>query len=469
MESQEKTFEEEFTLPIQKKFLGLLMYDKSWAALNGLEIILPEYFENERLKRICTWIHDYYRKYKNIPTKPVLKETARDFINSSSKLDSEYYAYDKIIEEMCSLDDIAEVEYFKKKAVDFVKQLAWKQALEKGSNVLKLGNYDEALAAFRKVLNISAENDLGIDFNETSTETFLEKLGEAYDKENMLKTGVPGWDKALGGGFVRKNVHIIAAPPGHGKSRIMAFLTKQALIDMKRVIFITLELDQIETMANINTSICGLTLHEMLSQTAREEFNEKICNFKNTYHPDLTIKFFKPATVNTDTLYNYIQKVIQTREEKLGINWKPDVIFIDYMDKLLPIQKVRGNSYEDMGGVANDCKNLGISFDCPVITASQLGKYSWNIKGSEVVSMDSIAESAQKVHIAHSMTTINANPDEKVLGRARLFMAKSRSGTPGVTIYCENLLGKCLLAEVDQWDPNNPGATAGYEIKSSSK
>lgn len=469
MVKEEKTFEEEFTLSVQKKFLGLLMYDKSWAAINGLEIILPEYFENDKLKRICKWIHEYYNKYKCLPTKPVLKELATDFVNSTSHSDNDYYAYDKVIEDICSLEDIAEADYFKNKAIDFVKQVSWRQALAKGGDVLKVGNYEEAINAFRKVLLISAENDIGLDFSETSTDTFIEKLTESYDTSNMLKTGIPDWDKALGGGFVRKNVHIIAAPPGHGKSRIMAYLTRQAMATNKRVIFITLELDQIETMANINTSITGFGINDMLTLAKREEFSSKINVFKNTYNPDLIIKFFKPSTINADTIYNFIQKVIQKKEEKTGIPWKPDVIFIDYMDKMLPIQKVKGNSYEDMGGVANDCKNLGISFDCPVITASQLGKYSWNLTGSQVVSMDSIAESAQKVHIAHSMTTVNANPDEKAAGKARLFMAKSRSGSPGTTIYCMNNLGRCLLEQIEPWDPSNPGIKASYEVKSSSK
>ena len=139
------------------------------------------------------------------------------------------------------------------------------------------------------------------------------------------------------------------------------------------------------------------------------------------------------------------------------------------MDKLLPTQKVRGNSYEDMGGVANDCKNLAISFDCPVITGSQLGKYSWNVKNTEVVSMDSIAESAQKVHLAHSMTTINANPGEKANLRARLFMAKSRSGSVGKVIWAEVNLGRCYMAETTPWDPSNPGTTVEYEVRSATK
>ena len=45
-------------------------------------------------------------------------------------------------------------------------------------------------------------------------------------------------------------------------------------------------------------------------------------------------------------------------------------------------------------------------------------------------------------------------------------MAKSRSGKPGTTIYIEQNLGKCLLYEVDPWDPETLQGTTGYTIKS---
>ena len=125
----------------------------------------------------------------------------------------------------------------------------------------------------------------------------------------------------------------------------------------------------------------------------------------------------------------------------------------------------RGNSYEDGGLIATDCKNLAISFGVPCITGSQLGRYTWNLQGNNVVSMDSVAESAQKVHLAHSMTTFNSNPAEKEKNKVRLYMAKTRTGTQGKIIYCENNLGRCILREIEPWDPNTMQTTQSYSIK----
>lgn len=462
------SFDEEFNITVQKKFLSLLIFDSKWAALNGIDIIQPGYFENRILYNICKWIHEYFKQYKSIPTKLVLTEKAKDFINNNHLSTKEYYQYTEALDDIFTIDNGDDFEYFKEKAIQFVRQVAWKQALEKGGETFKAGNYEQVLNEFKRVLSLGSENDLGMDFAETTTEQFLSTLGETYDKSRMITTGIPAWDEALGGGFVSKNLHIIGAPPGTGKSRSMAYLAKHSLECLKKVIFITLELSEAETMANINTAVTGITLHEMLNPLYRQQFINDISEFKNKYCSDLVVKFFKPGAITCDTIHNYIQKVIQYKTEKLGREWRPDVIILDYMDKLLPTQKIKGNIYEDVGGIATDCKNLAITFDCPVITGSQLGRYTWALSGDQVVSMDSIAESAQKVHLAHSMTTINQNKGEKNAGKARLYLAKSRSGRPNTVVWCNWNIGRCQFAECEPWDPKVlEGTTDSFSIKGS--
>ena len=463
----DSNFEDEFGLDVQKKFIGLLLRDKTWAELNGFDIIKPEYFQNKILKLICKWIHDYHREYKDFPTKLVLSEQAKTYVNDNHLPINEYFLYTTALDDIFFIEGgEADIEFFKNKAITFVRQQAWKAALGKGTDALKINNYQEAIDKFREVLTLGAENDLGIDYSTITPEEFISVLGETYDKSNMIQTGIEAWDDALGGGFVKDNVHLLGGAPGFGKSRAMAFLAKQAVMQGKRVVFITLELNQAETMANIESAVTGFRFFELLRPENLQSYKEKHMQFINKYGDDLFIKFYKPATITCDTIHNYIQKVIQYKKEKFGMDWKPDVIYLDYLDKLLPIQKIKGNLYEDIGGVVDDCKNLAISFHCPVISGSQLGRNVWNLRGSEVVSLDSLADSSRKAHLAHSITTINVNPGEKSAGKARLFMAKSRSGRPGTTIYIEQDLGRCNMYEVEPWDPATLQGTTTYTVKS---
>lgn len=779
-------FNDEFTLDMQKKFLSLLVIDKSWAQIDGLTIIIPEYFENKLLKLICDGIHKLYKKYNKIPGKLALEEYLKMYVDDNTISQQSYYKLQTYIDDIYKIDSNDDYEFYKEKAVSFVQQMEWKKALQSSKKFLKTNNYMEALDEFKKVLSISGDSDLGMDMSELDSIDFLDQLKESQDPKSMVQTGIKGWDEALGGGFVKDNIHLIAGAPGMGKaisiftpiltpdgwkkagdikvndylisrkglhtkvlavypqgkisnykicfndgfetnccnnhlwtvidridktekvlslqeiinaglfkkgvmrwkiplvepvqfsekqfvihpynmgvilaknlfkdsalfkfldsnedsfiqnkfksfipniedkhfintyitelvhlnlnnirlhkkfipekykfgsveqrtallqglfdvigiisknsrisctvinerfakdiaeivqslggtakifyninvsykntqykyyklymtsgkinpfslpkkaeswlpinrdryitkiikqddiesvcfkvdneeslfvienyivthnSRTMAALAKHALTCGKRVIFITLELTELETITNIYSAATQMSSKELVNDTMRNIFVEKITTFKNQFATDLVVKFFRPDTVNANTLTNYIFKVKQVKEEKGFKNWSPDVIFLDYMDKLLPIQKVKGNIYEDNGGVASDCKNLAITFHCPVVTGSQLGRYTWSIEGDQVITMSSIAESARKAHLAHSMTTINENPAERDNHLARLYMAKSRTGTTGKIIYIEKDLARCTIKEVEPWDPKTLIATNTCTIK----
>ena len=85
--------------------------------------------------------------------------------------------------------------------------------------------------------------------------------------------------------------------------------------------------------------------------------------------------------------------------------------------------------------------------------------------GDEVISMASIAESARKAHLAHSLTTINANPQEKKLNKARLYVAKSRSGTTGEMIYLEHNLARCTFYETEPWTQDDIAGATQFTVK----
>ena len=57
-------------------------------------------------------------------------------------------------------------------------------------------------------------------------------------------------------------------------------------------------------------------------------------------------------------------------------------------------------------------------FNAPVISGTQLGRASWDLKEvvKLIVSMAAVSESAKKAFNSHNLITINRNPGEKELG-----------------------------------------------------
>ena len=165
-EENSYSFESEFTLEIQEKILSLLIFEPEWAKLDGLEIIKPEYFENKALRAICTWIHKYYKEHKDTPTKAVLEQEAQDYSTRFNLPSKDFYAIVEKIEDVYYLEESRDMEYFKQKAIDFVRQTEWKKALARGGDCFKKGNFNDAVEAFKRVLSIGSETNLGIDLSE---------------------------------------------------------------------------------------------------------------------------------------------------------------------------------------------------------------------------------------------------------------------------------------------------------------
>lgn len=470
--SEENTysFENEFTLPIQEKILSLLIFESEWAKLDGLEIIKPEYFENKSLKAICTWIHKYYKEHKDVPTKEVLENEAKDYVNTYNLPAKDYYVIEDKIKAVYYLEESRDMEYFKQKAIDFVRQVEWKKALARGGDCFKKGNFADAVEAFKKVLSIGSETNLGIDLSETDPNAILDAIKDSYDPDKMIKTGIKSLDDALGGGLVKNSLSLFAATSGGGKSKFLAFLTKECLKRKKRVIYITLELTEEETMQNILTSMTSLSLGELMKEENRVIFNEQVTKFRNLYSDNVIVKFYKPNAITADTVHNYIQKVINVKKNKGILDWRPDIIILDYMDKMLPVDRVKNASiYETGANVASDCKNLAITFECPVVTGSQVGRSAWNLSGDEVVSIASVAESAAKIHLCHNFISFNQNPNEKELGLSRFYVGKARSGHTGKLIYMEHNLSRNHFEEKEPWTQESLKGTVPQTVKDTTK
>ena len=464
------SFENEFNMQVQEKILSLLIFEPEWAKLDGLEIIKPEYFENKSLKAICHWIHKYYKTTKDTPTKAVLLQEAQDYANSYNLPSKDYYVIKEKIENIYYLEESRDMEYFKQKAIEFVRQIEWKKALARGGECFKKGNFEEAVNAFKNILSIGSETNLGIDLSETDPNVILDAIKDSYDPDKMIKTGIDSLDRALGGGLVKNSLSLFAATSGGGKSKFLSFLTKECLKKKKRVIYISLELTEEETMQNILTSMTGFTLGELMKEENRVAFNEKVSIFRNMYGDNVIVKFYKPNAITADTIHNFIQKVINVKKNKGIYDWRPDIIILDYMDKMLPIERVKNASiYETGANVASDCKNLAITFECPVVTGSQVGRSAWNLTGDEVVSIASVAESAAKIHLCHNFVSFNQNPNEKELGLSRFYVGKARSGQTGKLIYMEHNLARNNFVEKEPWTQESLKGTVPQTVKDTTK
>jgi len=341
--------------------------------------------------------------------------------------------YEEEITLICE-SEILDEDYVKERVLEFAKRQAMHEAFLKSIEIYEShGETDKIEQIWKEALSVGGGDNLGINL-QTSLEDFPDKLKKTFDRGSLIQTQIPGLDDSLLGGVGKGELHILMAASGGGKSKGLAYLTKAALLQSKSVLHITFEISEEESLANIVSSLTGMGLLDLIDEGKREDYKRRVERFKNL-NLKLMVKEFPNYSVNCNNLRAYIMKVINKE------NFKPDIIFLDYADLILPIKKIKSSgedsTYEALGTVFYDIINLAKTFQVPIWTASQTNRGGWNLQEEGVITMENIADSARKAHTAHSIVTINSNATEKRLGKARLYTAKVRRGKDFQTIHVD--------------------------------
>lgn len=241
-------------------------------------------------------------------------------------------------------------------------------------------------------------------------------------------------------------------------TRCMSYFAAEALRQGKKVVFITLELDESEILANLASALTGFTWWDMLNpdKEKMEEYQNAVKNVKQALNnANLKVKFYINKSISSQAIISYLMRLKATE------NFVPDLVVVDYMDLLLPIAgagskgKMDDSNYDILGTVCFDLIKVAKMFHTPVVSGTQLGRSSWDLSGKEVISMASVSESAKKAFNAHNLITINRNTSEKELGKARFYTAKARTGNTGSVVYTNFDLARCKIVEVDAYDPSD--------------
>lgn len=172
--------------------------------LKVFENIKPKYFEKETNKKIFQLFKGHFAKYNDLPdidiAKNELGEIEDGFIDA---------IYDKEIID----SDNKKKQYIYDNTLRFIKESMMTDSLRKSIELMENGKFDEIGEEIKKVLTFNLDTSLGVA---------LSNIDERYEKiaklqTDRVSTGFPQVDSILHGGWARKELYSVAAPPGVGK------------------------------------------------------------------------------------------------------------------------------------------------------------------------------------------------------------------------------------------------------------
>jgi hypothetical protein len=389
----------------QEKLCMLILDDRPFA--DQIEEVLDVGFlELNYLKLFLNKVFDYRKKYGVHPSRDIMKTILRSELDNENELTTkqvrEFYVRSQI-------NACTDVEYIKDTALDFCKKQNLKSAMVKSIGLLQSSSFDEISQVINDSLKLGMDNDEGYNWKRDFEERFKPRF------RNPTTTGWDLIDDICKGGLGQKELGVVIAPTGAGKSMALVHLGTQALKEGKTVVHYTLELQDTVVASRYDSCLTQIPLQNLTS--FKEKIYEEVLDIEGT----LIVKEYPTKTASTQTIRNHLEKL---RMRSIEV----DMIIIDYGDLLRPVryQKEKRNElesiYEELRGIATE-------YEAPVWTASQTNRSGLN---AEVITMESISEAFNKCFVADFIFSISRTIDDKVANSGRLFVAKNRNGPDGL-------------------------------------
>lgn len=353
---------------------------------------------------------DTFRIYPAYDTMVTLIQTQLDSQDDDIKREIVSF-YSKVIKH----ETIHDEEYVKSESLQFCKTLKLEEAIIKAASMVRDGSkFEDLMKVLSDAGRLGSDNNYGYDYKNDFEDRFK------FVQRNYISTGWPRLDSITRGGLGKKELSVVVASSGTGKSMVLVHLAASALKEGKNVVYYTLELAETSIASRFDACLTGIKMDDML------ESKDKIFNKIKDVEGSLIIKEYPTKTASIMTLRNHLERLKSS-------GFKADMVVVDYAD-LLSTKSSTGQKWSDLEGLYEDLRATAQIFDISIVTASQTNRTALN---QEVVTLESISDAFSKCFVADLIITLSRTPEDKTKNSGRFFIAKNRNGTDGVVFPIE--------------------------------
>jgi replicative DNA helicase len=407
---------------IQKGCLYLLKHDLEFFS-QIVALIKPEYFDFPAYQRLFVGIKDYYEKYKKLPSDASLVDFIR-FTTPENVKDDNDYDEDLTAINQIDKDIFNHKEFIMDIVEDFAKKGAMTEAIKKSVVLLKEEKFGSIEELIKNALLVSRDVEVGQDY-------FLEvgnRVHRMFQKksEHKMKTVFPTFNKNLEGGLCAKELAIVVAPPGTGKSLYLVNQGARSLLEGRNVLYISCEMSE-DKIGNRFDSVLTLLKNSKLKEPSTQlKLHERLSTIKERTQGRLFIKEYPTATANVN---NIRALLVQLRLHK---DFVPDLIIVDYLELLRP-NRIIDAEYMAQQRIAEELRGLAVEQKCLVWTASQTNRQARKVA---IITDAELGDSYGKIRPADWVISLNQTQEEYDNGSMRVFVLKARDSKQHYMIQC---------------------------------
>ena len=401
---------------IEKQIIQGLLTDEEYTR-TVIPFLKSEYFVQSEQRLVFQTFSDYFQKYNTLPTHSAIvidisqrNNVDENTINSATSL-------------VESLDTEAKIDdWLIDQTESFCQDKAIYNAIMSGIEVIEKTPEEKGVlpGLLQEALQVSFDNSVGHDFIEDADNRF--KFYKTV--ETRVPFGLEMLDKITKGGLPTKTLNIVLAGTGVGKSLFMCHCAANNMMEGKNVLYITLEMAEERIAERIDANLLDVSMEE-LARINEDGYNKKMNRLKEKITGKLVIKEYPTATANSNHFRHLIQEL---RTKK---NFKPDVIYIDYLN-ICSSFRIRGGSnagsYTIVKAIAEELRGLAVELNVPIISATQTNRQGYS---SSDIGLEDTSESFGLPATADFMVALSQTEELDHLSQFQVKQLKNRYADPG--------------------------------------
>lgn len=380
----------------------------------------PEYFTGAE-NTVFAEIQEFVENYNAPPTQEAL---AVILGNRSNLNEAEFKDAIGIVEELGEAP-APNQDWLLEATEKFCKDKAVYNAIVKSIQIIdgkdKMLQPDAIPQILQEALAVGFDSNVGHDYLNSAEERY-----EFYHKvESRLSFDLEMFNKITKGGIPRKTLNIILAGVNVGKSLTLCHLAAGYLAQGLNVLYITMEMAEERIAERIDANLLNVSIDD-LGDLPKTTFTDRVKKVQDKTTGRLIIKEYPTASAHAGHFRALLHEL------NLKQNFVPDVILIDYLNICASSRyKLSGNvnTYVYVKAIAEELRGLGVEFNVPVWSATQLTRTGFN---SSDVDMDDTAESFGLPATADFMLALISTEDLDELNQFMVKQLKNRYGDKNI-------------------------------------
>jgi replicative DNA helicase len=403
---------------IETTILSNLFFNEDFTR-KALPFIQADYFTNSDEQTLFTEIEKFVENYKNLPT----KDTILIELGGRKDLTEEQLKNIKLLVAGANNTQV-DLKWLLDATEKWCKDRAVHNAVLSGIKILDNKDQKRTPEAIPGILSdalaVSFDNHIGHDY--------LQDAEKRYDwyhtKEKKFKFDLDFFNRITKGGVPSKTLNIALAGTGVGKSLFMCHVASSFLTQGKNVLYITLEMAEERIAERIDANLFDIPMED-IRDMPKQLYDNKVDKLNAKTKGQLIIKEYPTASAHSGHFRALINELT------LKKSFKPDVVFIDYLNICASARFKGGNisSYFYIKAIAEELRGLAVEFDMPIFSATQTTRTGF---ASTDIGLEDTSESFGLPATADFMFALMSNEELEALGQMKVKQLKNRYNDPSM-------------------------------------